>query len=326
MHYVRLGNTNLKVSRLSLGTMSFGSPEWRSWTLDIDAARPIVRAALDGGINLFDTCNFYSVGRSEEMLGTLIKEFGVRDDVIIATKVGYAMRQAPTARGFSRKHLFEQVDASLRRLKTEYIDLYQTHIWDPTTNLEEMVTAFDDLVRSGKVLYVGATDMPAWQFVKCVTISKERGLAGFVSMQNHYNLAWREDERELIPFCAADGIGLLPYSPHARGLLCGKARRTGGTQTERYRTDDFAKAWFGRPADETMADLVEEIAGELGVLPSQLALAWVLSKPAIHSPIIGATQPEHVRDALAAIDLSLPAEVVQRLEEAYVLRPASGHG
>ncbi|MGF7160604.1 aryl-alcohol dehydrogenase-like predicted oxidoreductase [Rhodoligotrophos appendicifer] len=325
MQYVRLGKTNLQVSRLSLGTMSFGSPEWRSWTLDKESAREVVKVALEGGINLFDSCNFYSMGRSEEILGDLIGEMANRDDVIIATKAGYAMRPAPTARGFSRKHLFEQVDASLRRLKMDYIDLYQTHIWDSSTNLDEMIVAFDDLVRSGKVLYVGATDMPAWQFVKCVTMAEERKLASFVTMQNHYNLAWREDERDLIPFCAAQGIGLLPYSPHARGLFCGPARRDPASQTERYKTDDFAKAWFGRAADEALAGLVDDIAAEANMLPSQVALAWVLSKSAVHSPIIGATRPHHVRDALAALELRLSPEVIARLEAAYVLRPASAH-
>ena len=325
MEYVRLGATNLKVSRLSLGAMSFGDPSWRSWVLDEDAARDVVKRALDCGINLIDTCNFYSLGRSEEIVGKLIGELIPRDDIIIATKVGYTMRPAATASGFSRKHLFEQVDASLARLNTDRIDLYQTHIWDPATNLEEMVVAFDDLVRTGKVLYVGATDMPVWQFVKCVTMAHERRMTGFVSMQNHYNLAWREDERELMPYCAAQGIALLPYSPHARGLLCGRARRQGATQTERFRTDDYAKQWYDRDADYAMADLVESIADEIGVKPSQVALAWVLSREGVHSPVIGATHPDHVSDAVAALGLTLDPERAARLEEAFVLRPGASH-
>jgi len=324
MDYVRLGDSNLRVSRLSLGAMSFGDPAWRPWTLDLTAARSVFNTAADAGINLIDTCNFYSKGVSEEIVGALLKEHD-RNDWVVATKVGYHMRDAATAWGFSRKHLFEQVDASLKRLQTDHIDLYQTHIWDPNTNLEEMVVAFDDIVRSGKVRYVGATDMPARQFVKSVTMAKERGLAHFVSMQNHYNLIWREDERELIPFCRENGIGLLPYSPHARGFLSGKARRQGDTESERHRTDEFAHKWYGRSEDDVIANKVASIAAEIGATMSQVSLAWVLAQPGIHSPVIGATAANHVSEAVDALQISLGEEYIRALDSLYVPRPATSH-
>lgn len=325
MEFSRLGKTNLTVSRLSLGAMSFGDTAWRSWMLDEVQSRAVVKRALDHQINVIDTCNFYSLGRSEEIVGTVIKDFVCREDIILATKVGNPMRKALNAGGFSRKHLFAEVDASLRRLKTDYIDLYQTHIWNPSTNLEEMVVAFDDLVRSGKVLYVGATDMPAWQFVKSVIMAEERGLAGFATMQNHYNLLWREDERELMPFCVAQGIGLMPYSPHARGMLCGAARRGDPGKTKRSGDDEYADRWYGRDSDRALADLVEALAKERGVKPGQIALAWVLSRPGIHSPVIGATRPEHIDDAVAALEIKLDAAECARLEQAYALRPRQAH-
>jgi 1-deoxyxylulose-5-phosphate synthase len=315
MEYVRLGQCGLKVSRLSLGAMGFGDHAWRSWVLPLEQSRAVFRRAADAGINLIDTCDYYSSGVSEEIIGALIAEHGHRSEWIIATKAGNPMGRGPNARGFSRKHLFEAVDASLRRLRTDHIDIYQTHIWDPATNLAEMMEAFNDLVRTGKVLYIGITDMPFWQFATAYFHTVQHGLARFVSAQNHYNLIWREDERELLPFCRAQGIGLIPYSPMARGWLCNRKR-----ETERARTDDYTYKLYGRVSDEAVGDVVAEVARERGVSPAQIALAWVLRQPGIASPIIGATQPEHVDDAIAALSLRLSVDEVKRLEAPYVPR------
>jgi 1-deoxyxylulose-5-phosphate synthase len=240
MQYVNLGRANLKVSRLGFGAMGIGDNSWRSWVLDEDAARPILKRALDHGVNFIDTCDYYSSGRSEEVVGRLLRSLAKRDQIVLATKVGNPMGKGPNARGFSRKHLHEAVDQSLRRLQTDYIDLYQTHIWDPSTHLEEMVDAFDSLVRAGKVLYLGITDMPAWQLAKAYYCAAHTGRARFISVQNHYNPIWREDERELLPFCRAEGLGVISYSPMARGFLAGPARRDGSAPTERLRSDDYA--------------------------------------------------------------------------------------
>jgi aryl-alcohol dehydrogenase-like predicted oxidoreductase len=326
MQYSNVGASNLKVSRLGLGAMGIGDPGWRGWVLDEPASRPIVRRCLDLGINLIDTCDFYSLGVSEEVVGRLIKEFVPRHEVVLATKAGNPMGKGPNARGYSRKHLFEAVDQSLRRLGTDYIDLYQTHIWDPATNLEEMVEAFDALVRSGRVLYVGITDMPAWQFAKAYYHQRHHGLVRFVSVQNHYNPLWREDERELIPLCRAEGIGLLPYSPMARGYLCGRARRAGARMTPRAQSDDYAQKLYGRPSDDAVADAVEAIASARGVAPGQIALAWTLSRPGVAAPIFGPTRLEHVDAAVAALDIELEPAELQALDAAYEPRPAAGHG
>ena len=325
MEYTQLGNCGLKISRLSLGAMGIGDKKWRSWVLDEGEARPVVRRALDHGINLIDTCDFYSGGASELVLGELLNGFVNRSQVVLATKFGMNMGPEVNQRGYSRKHVIEAAEASLRRLRTDRIDLYQTHIWDPSTNMEELIEALDHLVRSGKVLYVGATDMPAWQFVKAVCHAKAKNLAHFVSMQNHYNLVWREDERELIPFCKAEGIGILPYSPAARGFLAGEVRRTGPGQTERARTDNYAKEWYGRAADESVAQVTEEIARGRGASPAQIALSWVLSNPAVHSPVIGPTQVTHVDEAVAALDIRLEPEEIAKLQEHYAPRFKTAH-
>ena len=317
MDCVRLGQCGLKVSRLALGAMGFGDRSWRSWVLPLDESRAIFRRAADAGINLIDTCDYYSSGVSEDIVGTLIAEHGARSDWIIATKAGNPMGKGPNARGFSRKHLFEAVDASLRRLRTDYIDIYQTHIWDPTTNLAEMMEAFGDLVRAGKVLYIGITDMPFWQFATAYFYAMQHGLPRFVAVQNHYNLIWREDERELLPFCRAQGIGLIPYSPMARGFLCDRARRTEATMTERARTDDYTYKLYGRASDEAVVDAVAGVARERGVSPAQVALAWTLHQPGVTAPIIGATRPEHIDEALAALSLKLPPDELRRLEAPY---------
>ena len=279
------------------------------------------RRAIEAGINFIDTCDYYSAGISEEIVGTLVAEHGNRAELVIATKVGNPMGRDANARGFSRKHIIDAAERSLRRLRTDHIDIYQTHIWDPATNLEEMVTAFDHLVRAGKVLYVGITDMPFWQFATAYFHAERYGLARFVSVQNHYNLLWREDERELLPFCRAQGIGLIPYSPMARGFLCGRARRLDPTRTERAKTDDYTYKLYGRPADEAVVDRVAELAAARGLGPAQVALAWVLHQPGVTAPIIGATQLAHVDQAVDALAARLSAVELGALQEPYVPRP-----
>ena len=325
MEYRRIGSSNLKISRVGLGAMGIGSPEWRGWVLDEATSRPIVKRCLDAGINFIDTCDFYSGGRSEEVVGRLLKDFVPREEIVLATKAGNPMGKGPNARGYSRKHLIEAAEQSLRRLGVDYIDLYQTHIWDRSTNLEEMAAALDHLVRSGKVLYLGITDMPAWQFAKCFYFQRYNGLVEFVSVQNHYNPIWREDERELMPLCRAEGVGLVPYSPMARGFLCGKARRT-EAPTIRVETDDYAEKIYGRESDEAVADAVESVAAARGVEPGQVALAWTLSRPGVAAPIFGPTRIEHVDAAIAAMEIELEAEEVGRIDAAYQPRPAAGHG
>jgi aryl-alcohol dehydrogenase-like predicted oxidoreductase len=321
MEYVRLGRSGLKVSRLGLGAMGFGDRSWRSWVLDLDQSRVVFRRAIEAGINFIDTCDYYSAGRSEEIVGTLVAEHGNRAELVIATKVGNPMGRDANARGFSRKHIIDAAERSLRRLRTDHIDIYQTHIWDPSTNLEEMVEAFDHLVRAGKVLYVGITDVPFWQFATAYFYAEQSGLARFVSVQNHYNLLWREDERELLPFCRAQGIGLIPYSPMARGFLCGRARRVDPTRTERAKTDDYTYRLYGRPADEAVVDRVAELAAARGLGPAQVALAWVLHQPGVTAPIIGATSSAHVDKAVDALALRLSADEQRALQEPYVPRP-----
>jgi aryl-alcohol dehydrogenase-like predicted oxidoreductase len=326
MQYMTLGRSGLKLSRLTLGAMGFGSPEWRSWVLADEQSRAIARRAFDAGINAIDTCDFYSSGRSEEIVGRLCKDFVKRSEIVIATKVGNPMGKGPNARGLSRKHLFEAVDASLKRLGTEYIDLYQTHIWDPATNIEEMVHAFDDLVRSGRVLYLGITDMPAWQFAKAFYYAKHHNIARFVSVQNHYNPIWREDERDLMPLCRAEGIGLIPYSPMGRGFLCGKQRRTDPAMTERAKSDDYAQKIYGRQNDHSVAEVIEQVAKARAASPAQIALAWTLARPGIVSPIFGATRAEHVDAAITALDIKLSKEEIGKIDSAYQPRPTAGQG
>jgi aryl-alcohol dehydrogenase-like predicted oxidoreductase len=321
MDYVRLGRSGLKISRLGLGAMGFGDTSWRSWVLDLDQSRAVFRRAIEAGINFIDTCDYYSAGMSEEIVGTLVAEHGNRNELVIATKVGNPMGRDANARGFSRKHIIDAAERSLRRLRTDHIDIYQTHIWDKTTNLEEMTEAFDHLVRAGKVLYVGITDMPFWQFATAYFHAERNGLAQFASVQNHYNLLWREDERELLPFCRAQGIGLIPYSPMARGFLCGRARRLDATRTERAKTDDYTYKLYGRAPDEAVVDRVAELAAARDLTPAQVALAWVLHQPGVTAPIIGATQPAHIDQAVAALTVALTAEDQRALQEPYVPRP-----
>jgi aryl-alcohol dehydrogenase (NADP+) len=324
MEYVNLGATGLKVSRLCLGTMTFGSSRWREWVLDEDASRPLLQQALEAGINFFDTADMYSLGASEEVLGRALKDFGpTRDKVVIATKVFYPMGDDSNQRGLSRKHIMHAINDSLRRLGTDYIDLYQIHRFDEETPIEETLEALHDIVRAGKALYLGASSMAAWQFAKMLHTAEANGWTRFVTMQNHYNLLYREEEREMIPLCLDEGIGLLPWSPLARGLLAGKRR----PETVRAASDTYGHKLYGEKtseADGRVIERLEAIAVELGKAPAQVALAWLLQKPGVVAPIIGVSKPEQFRDALAALEFRLPPEIISRLEELYTPHSVAG--
>jgi len=324
MDYVRLGRSGLKVSRICLGCMSFGVPERgiHIWSLDEEKSRPIIRQAIEAGINFFDTANGYSDGTSEEILGRALKDFAHRADVVIATKVFGRMRPGPNGAGLSRKAIMSEIDASLRRLGTDYVDLYQIHRFDYDTSVEETLEALNDLVRAGKVRYVGASSMAAWQFANMLHLQRAHGWARFVSMQNFLNLLYREEEREMIPLCRAEGVGLIPWSPLARGKLT----RDWDAATERSRNDPFGASLFTRTeeADRQIAGRVAEIAASRGVPRAQIALAWVLARPGMSAPIIGATKASHLDDAIAATEITLTAEETTRLEELYVPHPVTG--
>ena len=323
MRYVRLGNTGLEVSRICLGCMSFGDAAsgTHEWTLDEEASRPFIEAALEAGINFFDTANVYSLGTSEEIVGRALRDLADRDEIVLATKVFGPMRSGPNAGGLSRKAIMTEVEASLRRLGTDYIDLYQIHRWDHRTPIEETLEALHDVVRSGKVRYIGASSMFAWQFSKALYTAELRGWTRFVSMQNHYNLLQREDEREMMPLCADQGVGVIPWSPLARGKLT----RDWDATTARSETDEFGKTLYDTSdGDRVIVDRVAEIAEGRGVPRAQVALAWCLSKPFVTAPIVGATKPEHIDDAVAAVELELTAEEIERLEEPYTPHPVVG--
>ena len=319
MEYVRLGSTGLKVSRLCLGCMSYGSSKWRPWVLDEEAAKPFFRLALERGINFFDTADVYSLGASETVTGRALKEFAQRrTDLVIATKVNSKMGEGPNEKGLSRKHIMDSIDASLKRLGTDYVDLYQIHRWDSETPIEETVDALDDVVRAGKARYIGASSMFAWQFAKALHVSDSQGLSRFVSMQNHYNLVYREEEREMIPLCRAEGIGLIPWSPMARGFLAGNRIAEGKQgETARAKSDDFAQSLYFQPDDFAVAERAREVASMRNVKPAQIALAWIASRPGVTAPIVGATKPGHLEDAIAALDIALDADEVKKLEEPY---------
>jgi aryl-alcohol dehydrogenase (NADP+) len=325
MEYVRLGHTGLKVSRLCLGCMTYGSSKWRPWVLDEAASRAFIKRALEHGITFFDTANVYSLGASEEVLGRALKDYARRDAVVIATKVHSKMGEGPNDRGLSRKHIFEQIDASLRRLGTHYVDLYQTHRWDDETPIEETLDALTDVVRAGKARYIGASSMYAWQFARALHLSERNGWARFVSMQNHYNLVYREEEREMIPLCRAEGIGLIPWSPLARGFLAGNRTRDKGGDTLRARTDNFAHQMYYQPDDFAVADRLSEVAREHRRKPAQIALAWLLSRPGLTAPIIGASTMEQLDDAVAALEIRLGDGDAAALEEPYRPHPVLGH-
>lgn len=320
MEYTRLGSTGLQVSRICLGTMSFGNSE--EWMVEIEKARPIVKKALDLGVNFFDTANVYSKGRSEEIVGELLKDH--RDDVVIATKVRLSTGEGPNREGLSRYHIMGQVRKSLKRLQTDHIDLYQTHRWDYATPIEETLLALNDLVRQRLVNYIGTSSMWAWQFTKALYTSDRLGLARFVSMQNHYNLCYREEEREMIPLCKDQGIGLIPWSPLARGFLTGRYKRGKTPDSSRYRTDKYFAERFFRPEDFDVVERVEELAGEKGVSPAQIALAWLLHK-GVNAPIIGATKVEQVDEAVGSLDVKLSEDDMKRLEEPYKTHRILGH-
>ncbi|MGA2436978.1 MAG: aldo/keto reductase [Acidobacteriaceae bacterium] len=327
MDYINLGRTGLKVSRICLGCMSYGVPPAgplrpgsNAWSLNEEQSQPFFRQALDAGINFFDTANVYSSGDSERILGRFLKASAKREDVVIATKLNGVMRDGPNGGGLSRKEIFFEIDESLRRLGTDYVDLYQIHRWDRTTLIEETLEALNDVVRAGKVRYLGASSMWAWQFSKALYTSEKHGWAKFVTMQPHYNLIFREEEREMLPLCLDQGVGVIPWSPLARGKL---ARPWDAESTKRSETDGFAKSLYAKTAeaDKRVVDRLGELAAARGVPRAQLALAWLLSKPAITTPIVGATKPHHLDDAVAAVSLKLTAEEIAALEEPYTPHP-----
>lgn len=326
MQYVNLGKTGLKISRLCLGCMSYGSPEkgFHSWALNEEESRPFFKRAIELGINFFDTANVYSDGVSEEVLGRAIKEFARRDEVVIATKVFSPMSKDPNGKGLSRKAIMKEIDASLKRLGMDYVDLYQTHRWDDNTPIEETLEALHDVVKSGKARYIGASSMYAWQFAKALFTSDLHGWTRFVSMQNHYNLIYREEEREMIPLCLDQKVGCIPWSPLARGFLAGNRGIDGG-DTARSRQDNFARKIYYRPDDFAVTDRLSGLAKTLGLPNMQVALAWILSKKGIDAPIIGATRLSHLDDAIAALSVKLSDEHVHLLEEPYKPHPILGH-
>jgi 1-deoxyxylulose-5-phosphate synthase len=332
MQYTKLGNTGVVVSRICLGCMTYGGgeqPQWamrRDWALGAQEAREHFSVALDAGVNFFDTADVYSVGGSEEITGRWLGEMASRDDIVIATKVSGAMGPGPNRRGLSRKHIIEACENSLRRLRMDYIDLYQIHRWDFTTPIEETLDALNSLVQSGKVRYLGASSMAAWQFSKALYMAKENGWHRFVSMQNHYNLIYREEEREMIPLCIDQGVAIIPWSPLARGFFAGNRRPTDrGEMTKRAQTDQFAKTMYFREDDFAVAEAVEKVSKERGVSPTQIACAWILGAPGVAAPIVGATKTHHLKELLDAVDIKLGAEEIEALEKPYRPHPIIGH-
>ena len=321
MQTTTLGRTGLTVSRLALGCMSYGDPGWRPWVLDEAAARPFFRRAIELGINFFDTADMYSLGRSEEVTGKLLREFGRREELVIATKVYFPMTEAPNMGGLSRKHIIQGCEASLKRLGLDVIDLYQIHRLDAVTPFEETLAAMDHLVHSGKVRYLGASSMYAWQLMKLLTLSERRGWARFVSMQDHYNLLYREEEREMLPLCLAEGLGVIPWSPLARGRLA----RAADAPTARDASDEYTRKMYDQPGDSEVVAANRAVAAARGVSPAQTALAWLLSRPAVTAPIIGATKPEHLETAVQALGIQLTDAEVATLEAPYRPHPVRGH-
>ncbi|MGA3298144.1 MAG: aldo/keto reductase [Candidatus Bathyarchaeia archaeon] len=320
MQYVNLGRAGVKVSRICLGCMSFGNDD--AWKVELDKARPLVKKAIDLGINFFDTANVYSLGRSEEITGECLK--GYRDDVVVATKVYHAMGTGPNDSGLSRRHMMQQIKGSLKRLQMDHVDLYQIHRWDYATPIAETMRTLDDLVRQGSTHYIGASSMFAWQFFKALYTSDRLGLERFVSMQNHYSAVYREEEREMIPLCRAEGIGLIPWSPLAKGFLTGKYKRGENSQGTRYESDELLRERFFKPEDFDVVEAVQAVAKEKGVTPAQIAISWLLHK-GVTAPIVGPTKLEHIEDAVGAVDVKLDASDMERLESKYKPHPLLGH-
>ena len=325
MDYVRLGSTGLKVSRICLGAMTYGTPSWRPWVLDEAASRPFIRRALEHGITFFDTADMYSLGESERVLGRALKDFASREQVVVATKVFYPIADGPNGRGLSRKHVMNAIDGSLRRLGVEYVDLYQIHRHDPQTPIEETLSALHDVVKAGKARYIGASSMAAWQFAKMLYVADLHGWTRMVSMQNHYNLVYREEEREMLPLCREEGIGVIPWSPLARGFLAGNRRKEDRGDTARAATDEFAHRMYFKDTDFTVVDRVAELAAQRGVKPAQIALVWLLGQPGVTAPILGASKLSHIDEAVQALDLHLSAEEARFIEEPYQPHPVLGH-
>ena len=328
MEYTRLGQTGMTVSRICLGCMSYGSSKWRPWVLNEDAARPFFRQALDRGINFFDTADMYSLGVSEEVTGRALRAMADLDEIVIATKAYWPMGEGQNMRGLSRKHLVQACEASLRRLGIDTIDLYQIHRFDADTPIEETLRALDDLVRQGKVRYLGASSGYAWQMMKALSLSERNGWARFVSMQNHYNLLYREEEREMIPLCVSEGVGVIPWSPLARGLLA-RGEALGGrppeSATTRAGTDTIAPKLYDMPEDVDVLAAVRRVAQGRGITPAEVSLAWLLSRPAVVAPIVGATKPEHLDSAVRSLDVTLTPQEIADLEAPYRPHEVKGH-
>ena len=325
MEYIRLGQTGLKVSRLCMGMMTYGDPKWRPWVLPAADARPFVIRALELGINFFDTADMYSLGASEQVTGQLLRELARRDEVVIATKVFSPMGPGPNERGLSRAHILDSIDASLKRLGLDYVDLYQIHRYDPETPIEETLQTLHEVVQAGKARYIGASSMYAWQFARMLHVSQAHGWARFVSMQNHYNLVYREEEREMMPLCRAEGVGIIPWSPLARGFLAGNRTRTQDTATMRAQTDDFAQSMYYRDNDFAVVDQLKQVAAARGVAPAQIALAWVLAQPGVTAPIIGASRIEQLNELGAALSIKLSEDECRTLQAVYQPHPVLGH-
>lgn len=325
MQFTLLGRTGVTVSRLCLGCMSYGDPKWRPWVLDEAASQPFFRKAVEAGINFFDTADMYSLGVSEEVTGRALKKYAHLEECVVATKVFNAMNDGPNMSGLSRKHIMQGCEASLKRLGVDVIDLYQVHRFDPKTPIDEMLSALDLLVRQGKVRYLGASSTTAWQFAMSLSLSERHGWARFTAMQNHYNLIYREEEREMLPLCAAEEIAVIPWSPLARGLLAGTRTSPADKQsTLRAESDDFARKLYDQPSDQSVIDAVRAVAQARGTAPARVALAWMLSKPVITAPIIGATKAHHLDDAIAALELKLSDAEIQQVEAPYKAHPVRG--
>jgi aryl-alcohol dehydrogenase-like predicted oxidoreductase len=324
MKYTQLGRTGVTVSRICLGCMSYGTPEWRPWVHDSEASAPFFKRAIEAGINFFDTADMYSIGVSEEVTGKWLREYGNLDEIVIGTKVFFPMSERPNMGGLSRKHIQQACEDSLRRLGVEAIDLYQIHRLDPDTPMEEMLAALDQLVAQGKVRYIGASSMYAWQFQRLLSLSDRNGWARFVTMQNHYNLVYREEEREMIPLCEDQGVGVIPGSPLARGMLAGTRTKLGDESTSRSSSDGLDQILYDQPSDWDVVDAVKKVAEERGEPPARIALAWLMSRPAVAAPIVGATKLKHLDDAIAAVGIELSNEEVAILEEPYRPHPVKG--